>query len=135
MLDSYLRSCCSLTGMVLHLDLLNYGEAVDRLNDCLLLPAFLYIHFTQHGPAAVSVCSIPWLEPARVDKCSLQAQITVNLGHYLLSCSSKQQSNDTRNSPHNVSLTDRYCSGHNFENVVCTEQSTSLVTEFTNSHF
>lgn len=82
MLDSYLRSCCSLAGMVLHLDLLNYEEAVDRLNDCLLLPAFPYIHFTQHGHAAVNVCSIPWLQPARVDKCSLQAQITVTSGHY-----------------------------------------------------
>lgn len=96
MLDSYLRSCCSLAGMVLHLDLLNYEEAVDRLNDCLLLPAFPYIHFTQHGHAAVNVCSIPWLQPARVDKCSLQAQITVTSGHYHSSCSSKRQSNDTK---------------------------------------
>lgn len=59
MLDSYLRSCCRLAGMVLHLDLLNYGEAVDRLSNCLLLSVFPYIHFTQHGAAAVSVCSIP----------------------------------------------------------------------------
>lgn len=94
--DSYLRSCCSLAGMVLHLDLLNYEEAVDRLNDCLLLSAFPYIHFTQHGHAAVNVCSIPWLQPARVDKCSLQAQITVTSGHYHLPCSSKRQSNDTK---------------------------------------
>ena len=101
MLDSYLQSCCSLAGLVLHLDLLNYGEAVDRLNDCLLLAAFPYIHFTQHCPAAVSVASIPWLQPARVDKCSLQARITLTRGHYHLSCSSKHQSDDTRTSPGN----------------------------------
>lgn len=102
-LDSYLRSCCSLAGMVLHLDLLNYAEAVDRLSNCLLLPVFPYIHFTQHGAAAVSVCSIPWLQPARVDECTLQAQITVTSGHYHSPRSSKHQSNDTGNSPSNSS--------------------------------
>lgn len=88
MLDSYLRSCCSLAGMVLHLDLLNYGEAVDRLSNCLLLSVFPYIHFTQHGAAAVRVYSIPWLQPARVDECTLQSQITVTPGRYRSSCSS-----------------------------------------------
>lgn len=101
MLGSYLRSCCSLAGMVLHLDLLNYGEAVDRLSNCLLLSVFPYIHFTQHGAAAVSVCSIPWLQPARVDECTLQARIAVTSGRYHSSCPSKHQSNDTRNSPGN----------------------------------
>lgn len=36
----YLQSSCSLTGIV-HLDLLNCGEAVDRLKDCLLPLPFL----------------------------------------------------------------------------------------------
>lgn len=54
---------------------------------------FPYIHFTQHDAAAVSVCSIPWLQPARVDECTLQAQITVTSGRYHSSCSSKHQSN------------------------------------------
>ena len=99
MLDSYLRSCCSLAGMVLHLDLLNYGEAVDRLSNCLLLSLFPYIHFTQHGAAAVSVCSIPWLQPARVDECTLQAQITVTSGHYHSSCSSRHQSDSSPVNP------------------------------------
>lgn len=97
MLDSYLRSCCSLAGMVLHLDLLNYGEAVDRLSNCLLLSVFPYIHFTQHCAAAV----IPWLQPARVEGCTLQAQITVTSGRYHLSCSSKHRANDTRKSADN----------------------------------
>lgn len=43
-LDSYLWSWCSPAGMVLHLDLLNYGEAVDRLSNCLPLSLFPYIH-------------------------------------------------------------------------------------------
>lgn len=92
MLDSYLRSCCSLAGMVLHLDLLNYGEAVDRLCNC-LLSVFPYIHFTQHGAAAVSVRTIPWLQPARVDECTLQFQITVTSSCYHSSCSRKHLSN------------------------------------------
>lgn len=71
-LDSYFWSCCSLSGMVLHLDLLNYGEAVDRLSNCLLLSVFPCIHFIQHCAAAVSVCSITWLQLARVDGCTLQ---------------------------------------------------------------
>lgn len=82
MLYSYLQSCCRLRGTVLHLDLLNYEEAVNRLNKYLLLATFSYIYFTQHGPAAASVCSIPWLQPPGADKCSLQAQITVTSGHY-----------------------------------------------------
>lgn len=66
--------------MVLHLDLLNYGEAVDRLSKCLLLFVFPYIHFTQHGDAAVSARLIPRLQPARADECTLQSQITVTSG-------------------------------------------------------
>lgn len=89
MLDSYLRSCCSLAGMVLHLDLLNYGGAVDRLSNCLLLSVFPYIHFIQHCAAAVSVCSIPWLQSARVDECTLQSQITLTSGLYRSPRSSK----------------------------------------------
>ena len=86
-LDSYLLSCCSLAGMVLHLDLLNYGGAVDRLTNCLLLAVFPYI---QHSAAAVSVYSIPWLQPARVDECTLRSQITVTSGCYHSFCPSKQ---------------------------------------------
>ena len=59
MLDSYLRSCFSLAGMVYHLDLLNYGEAVNRLSNCLLPCVFPYIYFIHHSAAAVSVSSIP----------------------------------------------------------------------------
>lgn len=105
MLDSYLRSCCSLTGMILHLDLLNYGEAVDRLSNCLLLSVFPYIHFTQHSAAAVSGRSIPWLQPARVDECTLQSQITVTSSCYLLFCSWKHLSNDTGTYPSNSTFT------------------------------
>lgn len=82
MLYGYLQSCCCLRGTVLHLDLLNYEEAVNKLNNYLLLAKFSYIYFTQHSPAAVNVCSIPWLQPARADKCNLEAQITVTSGHY-----------------------------------------------------
>lgn len=105
MLDSYLRSCCSLAGMILHLDLLNYGEAVDRLSNCLLLSVFPYIHFTQHGAAAVSVRSIPWLQPTRVDECTLQSQITVTSSYYHSSCSWKHLPNDTRTYPSNSKFT------------------------------
>lgn len=63
-LGRYLQSCCSLAGIV-HLDLLNCGEAVDRLNDCLVASAFPYIHFSQHGLAAVTGRAIPWLHPGQ----------------------------------------------------------------------
>lgn len=96
MLDSYLRSCCSLAGMVLHLDLLNCGEAVDRLSNCLLPSVYPYIHFRQHGPAAVTVCSIPRLQPARVDECTLQAPISVTSAHHHSSCSLKHTSHFSR---------------------------------------
>lgn len=52
--DSYLRSCCSLTGMVLHLDLLNYGKAVDRLSNCLLLSVSV------HSLYSTRCCSCQW---------------------------------------------------------------------------
>lgn len=80
MQDSYLRSCCSLAGMALHLDLLNIGEAVDRLSNCLLPSAFLYIRFIQHRAAAVRASFIPWLQPAGVDECTLQFYFSVTPG-------------------------------------------------------
>lgn len=75
--DSYLRSCRSPEGMVVYLDLLNYGEAVNRLSNGLLRSVFPYIHFAQHGAAAVSGCSIPSLQPARVDEYTLPSGIAV----------------------------------------------------------
>lgn len=99
-LDSYLWSCCSLAGMVLHLDLLNYGEPVDRLSNCLLLPVFPYVHFTQRTAAAVSVRAIPRLQPARVDECTLQSQITVTSGCYCSFISAQhQESNGHKETP------------------------------------
>lgn len=76
MLDSYLQSCCSLTGMVLHLDLLNYGEAVDRLNDCLLLLRF-FTFILLNTALQLSVCA-PFLglsQPGQMSAaCSLKSQ-------------------------------------------------------------
>lgn len=89
------RAGCSHAGMVLHLDLLNYEEAVDRLYDCLLL-LFLTLALLNTVVQLSMYAPIPWLQPARLDKCSLQARITVTSGHCHSSCALKHHLNDTK---------------------------------------
>lgn len=79
----------------LHLDLLNYEEAVDRLYDCLLL-LFLTLALLNTVVQLSMYAPIPWLQPARLDKCSLQARITVTSGHCHSSCALKHHLNDTK---------------------------------------
>lgn len=89
----YLWMCCSDTGMVLHLDLLNYEDSVDRLSNCLPRCVFPCINFTHHYSTAVSAFSLCALHssgcnrlgpgPGELAGCTLHSLITMTAGHDL----------------------------------------------------